>query len=324
VSYLAIHGLGKTFGASRVVDGFDLAVARGAFVSLLGPSGSGKTTVLRCIAGFETPDAGAVALDGRVLAERGVAKVPPEARGMGMVFQSYAVWPHLTVAANVAFPLTLGPGKCAPGERGARVAEALARVRLSGFDTRYPHELSGGQQQRVALARAIVTQPKLLLLDEPLSNLDVLLREELATEIKRVARETGLTTLLVTHDHKEALALSDHVVVIDGGRIQAAGAPEALYERPPNDFTAMFLAGGQRLGGASGAASRVYLPRRWRVAHGASGRRVRIETRIFRGNEYEYLARADGWPAPLRFFAAERHEPDGELSLVYDGEGASS
>lgn len=317
MSYLQINDLRKSYGASRIIDGLSFTIDKGTFVSLLGASGSGKTTILRCIAGLETPDvdAGSLRLGDTLLSEKGKF-LPPEQRGIGMVFQNYAVWPHLDVYENVAFPLRVRKEPAADLDR--RVREALARVRLSGLERRYAHELSGGQQQRIALARALVGTPKLLLLDEPLSNLDALLREELGAEIRRLQKELGLTAILVTHDQKEALSLSDRILVLDHGKIAADDTPERLYGEPPTDFVAEFLAGAQRLKSPDGE-TRVYLPRRWRVQD-AGSYSAKVVTRIFRGSEYEYVATASGFAEPIRFFSNERREMGDDLRLSYRGQ----
>lgn len=231
---LRIEQLTKRFGRNPAVDSFDLSVADGELMTLLGPSGSGKTTVLRLIAGYLTPDEGRIQLD-----QADVTEAPPEQRDIGMVFQSYALFPHRTVARNIAFGLERRgvPKK----ERRERVASALERVHLSGLDQRYPHELSGGQQQRVALARALVIRPRLLLLDEPLSNLDAKLRAGLRLEIRRIQRELGITTVLVTHDQEEALTVSDRIAVMSRGRIEQIGAAHDLYHHPRSRFVAEFI-----------------------------------------------------------------------------------
>jgi ABC-type Fe3+/spermidine/putrescine transport system ATPase subunit len=231
---LTLRGLRKSYGPHLAVDGVDLEVRRGEFVTLLGPSGCGKSSVLRLIAGLLDADAGDVIIDGAV-----VTAVPPHRRNIGLVFQSYALFPHMTVSENIAFGLRMQRlPKAAVVER---VAEALRMVELSELDARYPRELSGGQQQRVALARAVVTRPKLLLLDEPLSNLDARLRDRLRVELRALQRRLGVTTLYVTHDQTEALALSDRIAVMHAGRIIEQGDPETVYRRPRNRLTAEFL-----------------------------------------------------------------------------------
>jgi putative spermidine/putrescine transport system ATP-binding protein len=234
VADLRLVGLTKLYGTTVAVDHVDLDVRDREFVTLLGPSGSGKTTVLRLIAGYLQPNSGAV-----LVGSRPVQHLPPERRDIGMVFQSYALFPHMTVFGNVAF------GLARRGVAGdvlrRRVADAVELVRLRGFEQRYPRELSGGQQQRVALARALVIQPTLLLLDEPLSNLDAKLRGDMRLEIRRLQRELGITTLLVTHDQEEALTVSDRVAVLHRGRIEQLATPDELYRRPVNRFVADFV-----------------------------------------------------------------------------------
>jgi iron(III) transport system ATP-binding protein len=239
---ITIRGLSKSFGAGETdvaaVDDVSLDIKDNSFVTLLGPSGCGKTTTLRLIAGYIVPDKGAIEIDGRVLSSaKGV--VPPEARGMGMVFQNYAVWPHKTVFENVVFGLKLR--KVPTAEARRRVAETLALVNLSGLEGRYPNELSGGQQQRVALARSLVVEPSILLLDEPLSNLDAKLRERMRVELKDLQRRTGITFVYVTHDQAEALALSDMVAVMNAGRLQQFGTPFEVYAHPENRMVADFM-----------------------------------------------------------------------------------
>ncbi len=215
----------------------------GTFFTLLGPSGCGKTTTLRCLAGLETPDEGRVAVEGDVLFDSATgANVPMNRREVGMVFQSYAIWPHMTVAENVAFPLTVSKARrYSRSEIEQMVDEALRTVDLAGFQSRPATRLSGGQQQRVALARSIVKTPRLLLLDEPLSNLDAQLREEMRVELKRLQRQIGITTVYVTHDQAEALTLSDRIAVIDQANVIQMGTPREIYFRPANDFVARFV-----------------------------------------------------------------------------------
>jgi iron(III) transport system ATP-binding protein len=234
-----LTGLTKRFGEDvAAVRDVTLEIRHGELVSLLGPSGCGKTTTLRLVAGFLTPDAGEIWVGDRRLSGPDGA-IPPERRGMSMIFQSYAVWPHRTVAENVAYGLKF---RATPrGERDRRVAGALALVRLEGLADRYPGELSGGQQQRVALARALVVEPAILLLDEPLSNLDANLREEMRFEIRRLHDQLHITTIYVTHDQAEAMVTSDRIAVMNGGRIEQVGTAEAVYERPATAFVAGFV-----------------------------------------------------------------------------------
>ncbi|MBR0643783.1 ABC transporter ATP-binding protein [Plastoroseomonas hellenica] len=237
---LLIEGLVKRFGDVRAVDNVSIHVADGEFVTLLGPSGCGKSTTLAAIAGLDRPDEGRIIVGGKTYFDgaRGTY-LPPEARGCGLVFQSYALWPHMTVFDNVVFPLTLR--KVNAAERKRRVAEVLALVEMERFADRYPHMLSGGQQQRVALARTLVYQPAILLLDEPLSNLDAKLRDRARVWLAELRTRLGLTTIYVTHDQIEALSLSDRIVVMNGGRIAQLGTPQDIYERPADPFVADFI-----------------------------------------------------------------------------------
>ena len=232
--FLTLQGLTKRFGDAAAVDDLSLSVEKGEFVSLLGPSGCGKTTTLQMIAGFVEPSAGAIRLG-----ERDLTKVKPALRGLGIVFQSYALFPHMTAAQNIAFGLEMrGVGKA---EQAKRVADALTLVGLVGLSDRYPRRMSGGQQQRVALARALVIKPDVLLLDEPLSNLDAKLREEMQVELREIQRTVGTTTILVTHDQGEAMALSDRIVVMNRGRAEQIARPTEVYQHPASAFVANFL-----------------------------------------------------------------------------------
>ena len=246
MSRLTLDGLGKRYGTAMAVDGVSLDIAQGELVVLLGPSGCGKTTTLRMIAGFVEASAGDVRLDGK-----SVLGLPPHRRGMGLVFQSYALFPHLSVARNIAFGLEMR-GMARPA-RDARVAEMLRLTRLDTLADRLPRQLSGGQQQRVALARALAIQPRVLLLDEPLSNLDAALRAEVGREIRLLQRESGLTTVMVTHDQDEAMAMADRLVVMRDGRVQQAGTQEDLYERPATPFVAGFIGRSNMVPGVLGA-----------------------------------------------------------------------
>jgi putative spermidine/putrescine transport system ATP-binding protein len=231
---LSVRRLRKSFGAVVAVDDVSLDAAPGEFLSLLGPSGCGKSTLLRMVAGLVEPDGGAV-----VLAGEDITRVAVHRRNLGLVFQSYALFPHMTVFENVAFGLRRR--SVPPAELGPRVERMLELVRLGPLGTRHPRELSGGQQQRVALARALVTEPRVLLLDEPLSNLDALLRDEMRVELKRLQERLGTTMIFVTHDQAEALILSDRVLVMEAGRVEQVGRPEEVYRRPATAFVARFL-----------------------------------------------------------------------------------
>jgi iron(III) transport system ATP-binding protein len=238
---LVLSQIEKSFGPKRVLSPLNLKVPEGAFVALLGPSGCGKTTLLRMIAGLETPSGGEIRLGDRALFTRS-RSLPPEERGFGMVFQSYAVWPHMTVAENVGYPLKIR--KLSRPELAKQVSQALALVHLEELAERYPHQLSGGQQQRVALARGLAMRPPVLLLDEPLSNLDARLRAEMRREIRELHRRLGITILYVTHDQREAFEMSTHVVVLNEGRIEQEGPPEQVRANPAPGFVREFLSEG--------------------------------------------------------------------------------
>ncbi|WP_067467916.1 ABC transporter ATP-binding protein [Actinomadura macra] len=232
---ITIRGLTKVYpGGVRALDGLDLDVADGEFFALLGPSGCGKTTLLRTVAGLETASGGTVCLGGA-----DVTRLPPGRRGVGMVFQDYALFPHMTVLDNIAYPLRIKKRSRADRHRSAR--EAVGQLGLEGLEERRPGELSGGQQQRVALARALVADPRMFLLDEPLSNLDARLRLEARTFLKRLQQRLGVTTVFVTHDQAEALALADRIAVMDAGRVRQLGTPAEVFRRPANLFVASFI-----------------------------------------------------------------------------------
>ena len=231
---LEARGLSKAFGGARVVSDVSFRVEGGALLTLLGPSGSGKTTTLRMIAGFEDPDAGQI-----LVADEDITDRPAHRRNIGVVFQQYALFPHLTVAQNVAYPLEMR--RVGRGEIRSRVGAALDLVRLQGFETRYPRQLSGGQQQRVALARALVFEPPVLLMDEPLGALDKRLRETMQVELRRLQQQLGITTVSVTHDQVEALVMSDLIAVMDGGVLHQLAPPLEVYQRPASQFVADFI-----------------------------------------------------------------------------------
>ena len=262
-AYLRLEGLVKEFPGRRAVDGLTLDVARGEILSLLGPSGCGKTTTLRLLAGFETADAGRVFVDGE-----DVTRLRPAQRRFGMVFQNYALFPHLDVGENVAFGLT-GPRE----SRAQRVREVLAMVDLAGFERRSVAALSGGQQQRVALARSLAPEPRVLLLDEPLSNLDPALRERTRRELREAIQRVGITTVFVTHEQEEAFDLGDRVAVMNAGRLEQVGTADVLYDRPASAFVATFVGRantlpGELVGGAPGT-SVIVRPEAMRFAEGA-------------------------------------------------------
>ena len=247
MSFLSMEGLGMRFGDFVAVRNFNLQVERGEFVSLLGPSGCGKTTTLQMVAGFLEPSQGRLMLDGK-----DITRLRPEQRGMGVVFQSYALFPHMTVEQNIAFGLQMR--KLDRDAQQKRIADALALVRLHGLAHRYPKELSGGQRQRVAIARALAIQPDVLLLDEPMSNLDAKLRQEMHVEMRAIQRQLGITTILVTHDQVEAMTMSDRIAVMHNGVIAQVDTPQALYDRPASDFASVFLGKTNRLDGTSADA----------------------------------------------------------------------
>ena len=247
MSFLVLKKLTKVYGSRPAVDAIDLSIEKGSLVCLLGPSGCGKTTTLRLVAGFIDPDGGEISVGGKRIAAKG-ASLPPERRNMAMIFQSYALWPHMTVGQNVAYGLEIR--MVAKADLKKRVDAVLALTKLSTFIDRYPGELSGGQQQRVSLARALVVEPEILLLDEPLSNLDANLREEMRFEIRRLHDEHRRTTVYVTHDQSEAMTTADLIVVMNQGLIEQAGSPEDIYSRPVSEFVARFIGGTNILKGA--------------------------------------------------------------------------
>ena len=329
MSKLVLKNVARRYGAFEAVADFSLALAPGEFVSLLGPSGCGKTTTLRMIAGFAPPSDGTIEMDGQVISSA-ASVVPPEKRRMSMIFQSYAIWPNMTVGENVGFGLQVR--RMSRSEIDRKVDAILDVVQMRGLKGRYPAELSGGQQQRVALARAIVVEPEVLLLDEPLSNLDANLREEMRFEIRRLHDEFKITTVYVTHDQSEAMVTSDRIVVMNKGRIEQVDAPHVLYARPRSRFVAGFigrtnfvegkLSGGEvGFDGFSGPAGRferaeagvplVYSLRPQAIALTAgkpTGDRLAVEAEItgrsYLGEYWDYLARPIGAARPLRVSTA--------------------
>ncbi|BAL74352.1 ABC transporter ATP-binding protein [Bradyrhizobium cosmicum] len=311
MAYLELDRVAKQFGAQTVVDDFSLSVGKGEFISFLGPSGCGKTTTLQMIAGFLDPTRGAILLEGKDL-----AAIHPAKRGLGIVFQSYALFPHMTAAENVAFGLEMR--KVTRSERAERVRAALAMVGLAGYEDRHPRRMSGGQQQRVALARALVIKPSVLLLDEPLSNLDAKLREEMQIELRQIQRTIGTTTILVTHDQNEAMSLSDRIVVMSQGKIEQIGTPQETYERPASAFVSQFLgktndfaatidrtaaqarvtAGSWSAPAPAGLGGPVTVSvRPERIGFGDAGLSAKINTRIFQGNHWLFQCDSECGPA---------------------------
>lgn len=336
MTFLELTRLCKRFGDHVAVEDVSLSVEKGEFISLLGPSGCGKSTTLQMIAGFVEPSGGSIRLGGRDL-----GAVKPAKRGLGVVFQSYALFPHMTAAENIAFGLQMRGVPRA--ERDIRVRDALAMVGLEGYSDRHPRRMSGGQQQRVALARALVIKPDILLLDEPLSNLDAKLREDMQIELRQIQRTIGTTTVLVTHDQTEAMALSDRIVVMSKGKIEQVGAPHDAYERPASPFVSQFLGKTNELRGEvdPGAPSpRLVLGSgKWPAPIGASGKvtiavrpekvafgdtggeglRARVIDRIFQGNHWLFRCETECGPAiVLRQNTGESYPSSGEnVCLVW-------
>ena len=283
-TFLRLDSLDKRFGDTLVTRSFSLDVGKSEIVTLLGPSGSGKTTVLRLVAGFEAPDSGRVIVEGEE-----ITRLPPERRRIGMVFQHYALFPHMTAGENVAFGLQarhVGKTDCA-----RRVADSLAAVDLHGFEERKVTQLSGGQQQRVALARALAPEPRVLLLDEPLSNLDPTLRERTRHELKRLIRRAGITTLFVTHEQDEAFELGDRVAVMSAGRLEQVGTPEELYENPETRFVATFIGRSSVIAGTCEEGNRVAC--RVRLAGGTTWTGVALED-FSPGDAVDLVLRPEG------------------------------
>ncbi len=271
---IAVHGVVKRFGSTTAVNGATLDIADGELFTLLGPSGCGKTTLLRLVAGFYLPDEGEIRFG-----DRRVDMLPPYARNIGMVFQNYALWPHMTVRGNVTYGLRLR--KLPADEIARRLEHGLRQVNLVGLEARYPGQLSGGQQQRVALARALVLNPDILLLDEPLSNLDAKIRVQVRGEIRRLQQALRITTIYVTHDQEEALSLSDRVAVMRDGRIQQVADPKALYERPANRFVADFVGTNNLIPGVckERGAGGILVETPLGLVHGRSDDRIAAGTR---------------------------------------------
>lgn len=335
---VSIQALVKRYGESLAVDDFTLTAGAGQFVSLLGPSGCGKTTTLKCIAGFEDITSGRIAFDGR-----DISHALPEDRDIGMVFQSYALFPHMTVRQNLAFGLEMRRVRGA--ELTRRVDAALEMVQLAPFAGRYPRELSGGQQQRVALGRALVIEPCILLLDEPLANLDAKLRDEMRTFIRDLQQRVGITTVYVTHDQSEAMTMSDLVVVMFGGRIAQAAPPREVYDRPASEAVARFVGNANVLEAATddngalrfsgegaalppvrpltpGAQARVMVrPEQIRlVAPGdhAANMGGRIEARYFNGGHMDYRVATDRGAVAVHCSTAEDWTTGDAVGLVFD------
>ena len=346
---ISLHNISKSYAGKSdmaAVAGLDIDVPDNCFLTLLGPSGCGKTTTLRLIAGFLEPDSGEIRVGGRLVSAKGNV-VPPERRGKGMVFQNYAIWPHKNVFENVAFGLKFRNVTGADAKR--KVMDALDLVSLTGLADRYPNALSGGQQQRVALARSLVVEPEILLLDEPLSNLDAKLRERMRDELKQLQRRTGITFVYVTHDQAEALALSDQIAVMHEGKLQQLGAPLEVYRRPAKRFVADFMglvnvfpgsatpsgAGAGSFAGADFSLANVALPggcdggvvdlvvRPENARLAAAGQpglfNAKIVERVFLGNLCEYQLRlASGHTMRAQTHPLQLFEPDAMVSVSID------
>ncbi|MDP9651019.1 ABC transporter ATP-binding protein [Paraburkholderia caledonica] len=301
MAFLEIDRLTKRYGEYIAVDQISLQVEQGEFVSLLGPSGCGKTTTLQMIAGFLDATSGSISLDGKDL-----LAVPPAKRGLGVVFQSYALFPHMTARQNVAFGLEMRGVKGA--ERADRVTEALELVSLAQYADKYPRNMSGGQQQRVALARALVIRPRILLLDEPLSNLDAKLREGMQIELRGIQKTLGTTTILVTHDQAEAMALSDRVIVLNQGRIEQIATPYDAYERPATPFVSTFLGKTNALQGTG--------VRPEKIMFSTEGLIGTVRATIFQGTHWLYhVDTADGLIEVIR--QNDGHQPLSEGTSVH-------
>ncbi|WP_299913143.1 ABC transporter ATP-binding protein [uncultured Paracoccus sp.] len=326
MSFLELSGLRKTYGPVVALENFNLSVEKGEFISLLGPSGCGKTTTLQMIAGFTEPTAGKIVLSGRDL-----VSVPPAKRGLGIVFQSYALFPHLTAAENVSFGLEMRGVDRATREQ--QVRQTLEMVGLKGYEDRYPRRMSGGQQQRVAVARALVIRPEILLLDEPLSNLDAKMREEMQSELLSIQRSLGTTTILVTHDQQEAMALSNRVVVMSKGQIEQIATPVEAYNNPASPFVAAFLGktntlpgkirGGiltvgefrAEVAGPDGPVTVGTRPEKLRF--GQTGLSGTVRERVFQGNSWNYhIATALGDVLVLRQNDGQPQPAEGEQVFV--------
>ena len=323
MSFLSVETLNKSYGSTTVFQDIDFAAERGEFVTLLGPSGCGKSTLLRCIAGLTAVDSGRILLDGEDIVPKS-----PQKRGIAMVFQSYALFPNMTVEQNVGFGLRMH--KVPASESAQRVAEVLEMVELGPLAARYPHQLSGGQRQRVALARSLVTRPRLLLLDEPLSALDARIRKHLREQIRRIQQELKLTTVFVTHDQEEALTLSDRIVLMNAGRIVQSGDAETLYTAPQNAFAAGFI-GNYNLLDAAQATKLLDRPFRQQVAirpeslrlsvEPGQGIPVRVLSHSLLGNVIRYRVDASGVELTVDVLnrSAERLYPAGtQLGLQID------
>ena len=339
---LTIKNLSKRFGNTLAVDDLSFSANSGELLAIVGPSGCGKTTLLRSIAGLENPDSGSISLDGRfIFHSDSQICLPPHQRRIGMVFQNYALWPHMNVFQNVAYPLRIR--RVCRKKQCRAVKAALAQVRMSGYERRLINEISGGEQQRTALARALVLQPQILLLDEPLSNLDVHLREKMGSEIKRIQYETGLTVIHITHDQIEAMTLADRIVVMNKGRIMQIGRPEEIYRQPQSSFVAGFmgasnlvncslgaqngfktilLSGGSNLiikslqGKAAGPVTLSIRPEDIHISQNHEGVKGKILEIIYQGNLTRYRLTCSGIELKVQAAPGNQYKIGDEVSLI--------
>jgi ABC-type Fe3+/spermidine/putrescine transport system ATPase subunit len=337
MSSLSIRSLYKSYGSATAVNGIDLEIEEGELVVLLGPSGCGKTTTLRCVAGLEQVTDGAILLNDRVVSQKG-RSLPPERREIGMVFQSYAIWPHMTVTENIAFGLKLK--KLPQAETDRKVQAALELVGLTGYSARHVSQLSGGQQQRVALARAMALEPRILLFDEPLSNLDAKLREKMRFELRQIQQRLGITSLYVTHDQQEAMVIADRIVLMRNGIIEQMGAPSDIYHKPATRFAAEFIglaniytgtASGSKVkldggpamtasGEASGQVEVIFRPEEVAVSDTKpSGPNVfpcRVSESYFLGNATDLMLTVEGVEVRAQLSPARLYAPGSELWIT--------
>lgn len=342
MAQVTLRNVEKSFGPTRALRDFSVDIRDGELLTFLGPSGCGKTTSLRSVAGFVMPEKGRIRIGTNdVFDHRHGTWIPPERRGIGMVFQSYALWPHMRVDANVAYPLKIH--KVPRSERRVRVGEVLDLVKMSGLGRRYPHELSGGQQQRVALARAMISNPDVLLLDEPLSNLDAKLREQMRLEIKELQRQTDQTVIFVTHDQLEAMELSDRIVVMREGEIQQIGEPAEIYGSPTSQFVARFIgaanflpcrasADGLHLKDAPGLKlpfkppesssvqdyDLMIRPEAITLSPGTTGLFGQVTQRLFKGDSTEYVVDVEGIELRVKTNRAVQFAIGEDVSLCFD------
>lgn len=308
---IVLNNIVKSFSGKTVIDGINLSMESGAFTTLLGPSGCGKTTLLRMIAGLETPDQGEIYFDDRcVFSSSKRMNLPPEKRGLGFVFQDFALWPHMTIFENVAFGLRTR------GETDGlktRVMDALKSVQLEGFEERYPHQLSGGQQQRVAFARAVAVRPPCILFDEPLSALDAILREEMRSELKSLVSRLGTTAVFVTHDQIEAMSMSDRIAVMNQGRVEQYDGPEEIYHHPATPFVARFVGKSNWI-----SENAMIRPEYISLSPTVSGeaRQMEVEAVQYLGNAYEVSLKSE--KSRWSFITSRRIEPGQHLTVFVD------